>query len=475
MDRKKEFTKNTFIIMIGIIFTKFISYLLLPLYKRKLSTAEYGTYELLNNLIFLIVPIISFNIDQGIFRYLINNRKNEKKIKEYISATLFFNLLVIIFSSIIFIVINSFINFEYKVLLVINIILSDLSTIVLQISRGLGKNKEYSKTSIITAMITIIFNIVFLLALKMKVNGLLIGGLIGYLCGILYISIKLDLLKYISFKVVKKKNILELLKYSAPLIPNSLSWWVFSVSDRFVVSYFLNLSATGLLSISYKISNIVTVIYSIFNMSLTEFVSLHIKEKNIKDIFNNLFNKIIQLFTSLGFLILVFMPILFKLFINDTFIEAYKYIPIAIIACIFHVIVGLLGVVYVANKNTKSISKTSIASAIINIITNIILIKYIGIYAAVVSTLISYMVLFIYRYIDVRKKYFKASLDWKKMILNIIIGIIVCIVYYQKNVYVKCASMIIITIYSIYMNKETIKYLLNILRLKIGKGEQKNA
>ena len=302
MDRKKEFTKNTFIIMIGIIFTKFISYLLLPLYTRKLSTAEYGTYELLNNLIFLIVPIISFNIDQGIFRYLINNRKNEKKIKEYISATLFFNLLVIIFSSIIFIVINSFINFEYKVLLVINIILSDLSTIVLQISRGLGKNKEYSKTSIITAMITIIFNIVFLLALKMKVNGLLIGGLIGYLCGILYISIKLDLLKYISFKVVKKKNILELLKYSAPLIPNSLSWWVFSVSDRFVVSYFLNLSATGILSISYKISNIVTVIYSIFNMSLTEFVSLHIKEKNIKDIFNNLFNKIIQLFTSLGFL-----------------------------------------------------------------------------------------------------------------------------------------------------------------------------
>ena len=37
-----------------------------------------------------------------------------------------------------------------------------------------------------------------------------------------------------------KKRILKiLLKYSVPLIPNALSWWIFSASDRLIVTTFL--------------------------------------------------------------------------------------------------------------------------------------------------------------------------------------------------------------------------------------------
>ena len=75
MSKERTLAKNTIIVSIGKISTQLISFLLLPLYTAYLSTNEYGTVDLLNTLISLIIPIISLKIDQGIFRFLIDERK----------------------------------------------------------------------------------------------------------------------------------------------------------------------------------------------------------------------------------------------------------------------------------------------------------------------------------------------------------------------------------------------------------------
>ena len=77
MNRGRELAKNTMIISIGKIGTQFVSFLLLPLYTAKLTTEEYGTVDLLNTYISLLIPIIVFQIEQAIFRYLIDAREKE--------------------------------------------------------------------------------------------------------------------------------------------------------------------------------------------------------------------------------------------------------------------------------------------------------------------------------------------------------------------------------------------------------------
>ena len=116
---------------------------------------------------------------------------------------------------------------------------------------------------------------------------------------------------------------------------------------------------------------------------------------------------------------------------------------------------GLFGGIYVGKKLTKEASKTTIFSAIINIIVHLILINWIGIYAASVSTLIAYMTLAIYRYIDM-KKYAKIKIPIYTWIRTIIIFCIAMILYYQNNLIGNIINICIIVIFVIYVNKNSI-------------------
>ncbi|MBE6161263.1 MAG: hypothetical protein E7158_03485 [Firmicutes bacterium] len=113
-------------------------------------------------------------------------------------------------------------------------------------------------------------------------------------------------------------------------------------------------------------------------------------------------------------------------------------------------------------------TNTTIVSAIINLITNLLLIKFIGLWTAVVSTLIAYLCVSVYRYIDCRK-YIKFKLNYLKSIIFTIIFIICKIMYICNNIYIHIISLLISIIYFISLNKEYVKYT-KILISKLKKG-----
>ena len=464
MSRNRDLAKNTLIIFIGTICTKLISFLLLPLYTGLLTTTEYGTVDLLNTLISLVAPIIGLQISQGLFRYLIDNRSNEKEKKELISTNIVFISTNVLIYLVLFIFISPFIHNKYKYFLATNLIASVFCDLFLQISRGLGNNKEYSIAGIITATTTIICNIIFLVLLKFKVEGMLLSYLIGYIIGVIYILVKLKIYKYISIYNCKKTVLKKVLKYSLPLVPNQLSWWVFGVSDRVIVSIILGLSYTGLLSVSYKFSNAYIILYNAFNMSWTESMALHIKDDDVEDYFNKTFNMIFNFFLSLGILIITFMPIIFKVLVNVRYRDASLLIPIAMLATICQVVVGLISVIYVSKNDTKAIANTSIFAALVNVITHLLLIKIIGLYAAVVSTFISYFVFAIYRTYDVSKKYIKVKFEKKFLFLSLCFLALVLFVYYDGNNVLKISFMILSLIYAFFANRYSFKSIINMIK-----------
>lgn len=464
MNREKALVKNTIIISIGTICTKLITFLLLPLYTGLLTTSQYGIVDLIITIISLASPIVSLQISQGLFRYLIDNRDSKKNVAELISTSTFFIIINTFIYLIIFLIIAPFINSQYKYFFITNLIASIFCDLFLQISRGLGNNKEYSITGVITATVTILFNIIFLVCLHFKVNGILFGTLVGYIIGIVYIFFRLDLIKYISIYKCKKKILKKLLKYSIPLVPNQLSWWIFGMSDRVIVSIILGASWTGILSVSYKFSSTYIMLYNIFNMSWTESMALHINDKDIDVYFNKTFNLILNFFMSLAILLISFMPIIFKVLVNSRYNNAIGLVPIAILATICQVVVGLVSVVYVSKNDTKAIANTAIFAAVINIIVHIGLIKFIGVYAAVISTFASYFVFAIYRSIDVSKKYIKVKYDKIKLLISLIILSLVLFGYYYDNLTLKIIMMITSTIYVILLNKNSIKNIIDMVR-----------
>ena len=470
MSKSKELAKTTFILLIGNLCTKAAQFLLLPLYTGILSTEEYGSAELANTIIELLLPFVGFQIDQGIFRFLISTRNNHNDTKKLLSTSLFFLTLSNLICVAIFLVASPFITYNFKWLILINLITNSFYSFAMQASRGFGKPTTYTISGFSSAIITIIFNIFFLVSLHFKAEGLLYSGAIAHaiMCVVLFYKLRMN--TYISIKSFDKSTLKELLKYSIPVVFNSISWWIFSSSDRIITSSILGLSATGVLSVAYKLSSIVIVLYNVFYMSLAESVALHIDDDDFEDFYNKIFVSISELFLAMGSILIAAMPIIFMILVNNSYSSAYGLIPIAILATIVQVFTGLYSTLYTAKKKTKSIALTSLLAAIINIVVNLGTIHYIGIYAAVVSTLISYIALFIYRHIDINKNFIKLGVNKKLLVNTLISGVLVSILYYCDNIIIRIINILIAVIFAIYFNKENLRFIYNIVREKGKRG-----
>lgn len=461
--------KNTIIITMGKICTQMITFFLLPVYTSLLSTEEYGIVDLLNTLVSLCIPIVTFQIEQALFRHLIDSRKNESEIKNIISTTIITTIIQSILYLLIFYIIAPFIHNDYKYFLATNVIACIFSSIMLQISRGLGDNKRYAIGSFITALTTVLLNVVFIVWFKWGAYGMLFASLIANIGCCIYILLSKEIYKYIGVKAYSKELLKKLWKYSIPLIPNAISWWTFNSSDRIIVSSILGIAQNGILSASYKFSSVYITIYNIFNMTWTESASLHINDKDNSEFFSKIINTVLKLFTAICFGIIAFMPFIFPIMINEKFGEAYNQIPILMLSSLFNVLVGLISVIYIAKKDTKAVARTSIMSAIINLVINLVLIKFIGLYAASISTLVAYMSMGIYRLYDV-KKYIKIKLD-KSFILKTLLMIpILFISYYINNLYLNIIIILITILYAWLINKDSISLIINMIKGKFKKS-----
>lgn len=79
-EKYKYLGKNTLIFAISSFSTKFLSFLLVPLYTSFLSTAEYGKIDLITTTSTLLVYVLTINIADSVLRFTIENVKESEKI-----------------------------------------------------------------------------------------------------------------------------------------------------------------------------------------------------------------------------------------------------------------------------------------------------------------------------------------------------------------------------------------------------------
>lgn len=468
MSKGKDLAKNTAIVSIGKICTQLITFFLLPVYTAVLSNEEYGVVDLLNTLTSLLLPIVTLQIEQGIFRYLIDCRENNEKQIKLITTIIRFMIIQSIACIVIFLCVSPFIHNEYKYFLMANLLIGIFSSLLLQICRGLGDNATYAIGSFITGAFTVVLNVIFIVAFHWGAYGMLGATAISNFVCAVYIFLKRKIYKYIKPKQFDKKILKEIIKYSVPLIPNMISWWIVSASDRTIISAVIGIAQNGIYSAANKFSGVFTTLYSVFNLTWTESASININSEDRDEFFSKILDFVIRFFGCLCLGTIAVMPFVFNILINEKFAEAYYQIPILILGSVFNILVSFAGSIYVAKKLTKEIAKTSIISAIINIVVNVVLIKSIGLYAASISTVLAYALMFIYRWIDV-KKYVKFNVNKILMFaLTIMYGITI-FTYYLKNTIVSAIVLGIVVVFAVIANLNSVSYLKQIVKNKIKK------
>lgn len=472
MSKENELVKNTAIITFGKLCTQLVSFFLLPLYTAILSTAEYGTVDLVLTYSALCLPFVTLALEQALFRFLIDARADQEKCAKYISTTVFASFLLTFSAFIVLLLVFCLTGNELLLLFGLVLIGSVVSAVSLQISRGLGDNVGYTLGSAISALVQILCNVLFLVVFKLGAAGMMLASFVGSLgCGVV-LNARCDLRSYVHVSHFDKNAFRELTRYSLPLVPNQLSWWALNASDKVIVQLFIGVAGNGLIAVANKFSNMYIQFSNIFNISWTESVALHIWDDDAGQYITKTINTVYRLFLSACCGIIVCMPFVFPIMVNTQYKEAYELIPIFLLASLFNVVVSLYGVIYVAYKKTVEIAKTAVYAATLNIVSHLMLVRYVGIYAAAISTALGYGGMAFYRYFHSRK-YITIKLEASTLFLSVVMLVISFISYYSRSLGVKIAALAFIVLLCIVINKNILRGMAATVMRKVFRSKLK--
>lgn len=404
MGRKKELLKNIIILGIGNIIPRLSNLIILPLLTGILSKEEYGLYDLIVSLTTLFLPLATLQIQAAAFRFLIGEYKRENRTQIITNVICFTVLSSTLVLSILFFILHQ-LNFYIKILIIIYYLIDIYVETIKQIARGLSQNKIYSKGIMVYSLTQLILFILLVTVLKYGLIGTLLSLIIGLLISGIYISIKIKLNTFMNFKYFSKKTIIELIEYSWPMIPNSLSSWIVSLSDKMIITIFLGVEKTAIYAVANKLPNLFTILQGTFNLAWQENACISVNDREVNKYYEEMFDNLLKFLIGIMAMLIAITPILFKILIRGDYLNSYNHILILYLATIFSSLSSYIGGIYLAYKKTKEIGITTFIAAIINIVINITLIHKIGIYAASFSTLLSYLILFLYRSIKIKHIY----------------------------------------------------------------------
>lgn len=403
MSQRKEYlAKNTALFALNTIGTRLITFLLVPLYTKAFSTAEYGTVDLITTIGTILVPIITLNIGEAVMRFALDDDANRNNIT---SIGIFYAGVSFVLGLSSFLVIRFFPQIRVNGLLVyLYCITRGLYLTFVCNLRGQEKLLHYATANILHTFIAAALNILFLVEFKLGVDGYFYAYILSNIATFVYcffVGRVKESIKSFHFDMPLMKRMLA---YAIVLVPNSLMWWIMNSSDHVMVTSMIGIAANGVYAVSYKIPSILSSLSTVFNQAWS-YSAIHENKSSDRERFNNdMFDNLVrfQLIMTI-FLMAIIKPFLRIYVRQPAYYEAWKYTPYLLVGYFFLTMGTFLSTSYTVNKDSKGFLFSGTVGAVINILLNWLLIPLWDIHGAAFATCISYIIVFLYRVIDTKK------------------------------------------------------------------------
>lgn len=461
--------KDTVIFSIGKFGSRLILFFLVPLYTNYLSQSEYGTADLVFTISQLLIPVFSIVIFDGVIRFGLS--KNEKKENVLLNAVII--LLFTVLLSIISVPLLGLYKAvaDWRWFLVALIVLTVAMNIDMNYLKVKGFNIKYSLTSIIQTIVLASLNVLFLVKFSMGVKGYLLATTLSYLSAVVLSVVFGGVIKDLRNAEFKPSLFKEMLVYSAPLIINNISWWVIQSSDKLMLEAMISAAALGLYTAAAKIPSLINVLISIFQQAWGISSIKEVEDSTDLTFFSNIFS----VFTTGVFLCCLLVNAIAKpfmsVYVGAEFAESWKFVPILVASAGFSAVSAYYGSIYGAIKKSMNNMLTTLCAALVNIVINYIFIKLVGIWGAMIGTIVSYVLISALRMIDIHR-YVPFHVDVRIYILNAII-VIAHAILISCDFHVYITSVVFIILFAL-INKRTIVQILRKVATLL-KGRRGNA
>lgn len=441
-DKYIRLVRDTGIFAIGALGSKLVLFFLVPLYTNYMTEAEYGISDLVFSVAQLVMPFFSVCIFDSIVRFgLAKNTKPQN--------VLLNGLLVCLGGGVLLFVVTPCFGLypaiaEWKWLLSTYVFFSMINSVTMNYLKVKDLNRLYAILSMLQALSLAGLNIIFLCYASLGVFGYLLSVLIscGLNAGVSFIAG--GLLRDLRGATLDCNLLKEMVLFAAPLILNSVSWWVIQSSNKIMVDIMLGASALGVFTVATKIPSIINVMISIFSQAWGLSSFREIETTNDTGFYSNVLNVYQSIAFGASLLLLIVAKPFMLIYVGEDFFEAWRYLPLLLVSASFSAVASYYATMYSAlKKNVNNMVTTSI-SAVVNVVASLLGIYFFGLWGAVIGTTLSYVVLVVVRIFDV-KRYVSLSLNVNSFALNAVLAlcsaVFVSLDLYGAVVSVGCAIL----------------------------------
>ena len=451
--------------MIGNLGSKILQVLILPLLTAVLLTEEYGYYDLIVTTINLITPIATLQLVEAMFRYLFGGSEEEKRVTiSSVTAALVVGMTIL--AAVIALIQMFGIDLKYPFLIYLNYITNILFDYMQKIARCQQRNSLVAVSGVINTSVMLAVEAMALLVFKMRVDGMLLANCVSYFVAVLYLEYKLRIEEYLSIAAVNVKRVKELLEYSLPLVPNSVCWWVVSACDRYVISFFLSISANGIYSIAGKFSQMLSMITSVFQMAWQESSIIESDKATRDEFYTKTFDSYMRFLLSGYVVLLPIIRLAMPFLVAEEYRIGYLYNPLLLLGAVFSAFSQFYGSAYLAFKKTGGALSTTIIAAIINVTVGACLISKIGLYAPALGTTCAFLAQWLLR-ANQMKDYFRVKINTKVLSFMAPTMIVYYALYYKDSVVLHLTMLLAASIVFCTVNREMIRKILATVKKKV--------
>jgi O-antigen/teichoic acid export membrane protein len=357
----------------------------------------YGIWALIVTAIDLIVPFSLLAFSLGIIRFLAGE-KDQNKIKEdffsayslvIITGTVFSLTFFLLSDPIsIFIFKNPAASFYIKLSSIL-ILLNSLFPLTLSFFRRESKVGIYNTLNVSLNILLFGLLIIFLFE-GYGLEGVVLASIIStFVLNAIGFFI---IIRQVGFHRPRFKNMRAYLKWGIPLTPNSLILWVIQASDRYVISFFMGTSSSGIYNAAYGIGNYASFILWPLGIVLLPKISKLYDEGNItecKNYFKYSFKYLMLLTIPAAAGLSILGRPLLHILTTPEFISGFSVVPLiafgSVMFCIYQInsyVIFLIGKTYL---NIRLLG----IGAILNFGLNLLLVPHLGIIGSGLASLLA--------------------------------------------------------------------------------------
>ena len=408
--RATKMIKSMGIYAIGNLGSKVITFLMVPLYTHYVeNTADFGYYDICLTVVFLLIPFVTLQLRDGAFRFLLDSPSLAHR-QKVVSTTYKILGSTLLLSAVITFGVATIFSVPYIWYVLALLLAMSIQEVVSQVFRGLGNTKAFVSVGIISAFFIGLLSLVFVVWMGMGIKGVFVANILARLLAIIAVELKVQTLRhYFCIRISGKGIALDIIKYTLPLLPGSLCWWLTGSSDRWFIQEYLGLEVNGVYAVAIRFLGILQTLALIFYQAWQETAILQYHSADRDKFFSQVLNCYIFIICLLVVGFTFALKMCYSWLVSPNYQGSLSYIfPLAISSAIFS-ISAYFDMGYQCAKDTKRTLPAIMLSAGVNVVLNFLLIGKFGVYGVIATLIISYSVLVIYRWID-SKRYFTITL-----------------------------------------------------------------